>query len=80
MMLLIASPSIETADHACRCDDKIFLPRLVLAVAQNTANNPDGACTALDEARRIRPQLAVGDIARFASPQEIDDLRKASLL
>jgi len=72
--------AIETADHACRCDDKIFLPRLVLAVAQNTADNLDGARTALDEARRIRPQLAVDDIARFASSGEIDDLRKVGLL
>lgn len=72
--------AIETADHACRSDDKIFLPRLVLAVAQNTANNPDAARAALKDARRIRPHLSVNDIARFASPDEIANLEQAGLL
>ncbi len=72
--------AIEAADHACRCDDKIFLPRIVLAAAQITAKNPDAARAAIDDARRIRPQLAVTDIARFASPDEIADLEQAGLL
>lgn len=72
--------AIEVADHACRCDDKIFLPRLVLAVAQNTADNSVAARAALDDARRIRPRLTEDDIARFASPGEIDNLRQAGLL
>ena len=72
--------AIETAKHACRCDDKIFLPRLVLAVALNTVDDQDGARAALDDARRIRPHLAVTDIARFASPDEIANLRRAGLL
>ena len=74
------SEAIEVADYACRCDDKIFLPRLVLAVAQNTAENPDGARAALDDARRIRPKLALEDIARFAVPEEIENLKSAGLL
>jgi TolB-like protein/Tfp pilus assembly protein PilF len=72
--------AIEAAEYACRCDDKIFLPRLVLAIAQNTAGNPDSARAALDDARRIRPHLAVADIARFAGPDEIEGLRAAGLL
>lgn len=72
--------AIEAADHACRSDDKIFLPRIVLAVAQNTANNPDAARAALKDARRIRPHLSVNDIARFASPDEIANLEQAGLL
>lgn len=72
--------AIEVADYACRCDDKIFLPRLVLAVAQNTAENPDRARAALDDARRIRPKLALEDIARFAVPEEIENLKNAGLL
>lgn len=72
--------AIEAANYACRCDDKIFLPRLVLAVALNTAGNQDGARTALDDARRIRPHLAVTDIARFASPDEMANLKRAGLL
>ncbi len=74
------SEAIEAASQACRCDDKIFLPRLVLAVAQNTAKNVDAARIALNDARRIRPQLAIADIARFASPEEIESLQQANLL
>lgn len=72
--------AIDAASQACRCDDKIFLPRLVLAVAQNTAGNLDAARDALDDACRIRPQLAIADIARFASLEEIESLRRAGLL
>lgn len=72
--------AIEVADYACQCDDKIFLPRLVLAVAQNTAENQDGARAALDDARRIRPNLALEDIARFAVPEEIENLKSAGLV
>jgi TolB-like protein len=72
--------AIDAANHACRCDDKIFLPRLVLAVALNTVENQDGARAALDDARRIRPNLTHTDIARFASPDEIAHLRQAGLL
>ena len=72
--------AIEAAEHACRCDDKIFLPRVVLAVAQNTANNIEAASAALDDARRIRPELSVNDIARFASPEEIENLQRVGIL
>jgi TolB-like protein len=72
--------AIEVAENACRCDDKIFLPRVVLAVAQITAENPDGARAALDDARRIRPHLAVADVTRFANPEQIAHLEQAGLL
>lgn len=72
--------AIQVAIQACQCDDKIFLPRLVLAVAQINAENSEGARAALDDARRIRPQLAVADVARFASADEIANLRLAGLL
>jgi len=72
--------AIEVADHACRCDDKIFLPRLVLAVALNAADDAEGARAALEDARRIRPNLSLGDISRFANPAEIESLRRAGLL
>jgi TolB-like protein len=71
--------AIEAAEHACSYDDKMFLPRLVLAVAQITAKRPDAARDALDDARRIRPQLSVTDIARIASQDEIENLRQAGL-
>jgi TolB-like protein len=72
--------AVKEAERACRCDDKLILPRLVLAVAQNTANNSTGARAALDDARRIYPRLAVTDIAPFASPDEISGLEQAGLL
>jgi Flp pilus assembly protein TadD len=72
--------AIETAKQACRCDDKIFMPRLVLAVALNTAGDQDGARAALDDARRIRPHLTEANIVRFASPDEMSNLKQAGLL
>lgn len=71
--------AIEAAEHACRCDDKIFLPRLVLAVAQNTAGKIDDARATLEDARRIRPKLNLNDIARFANEDEINDLKHNGL-
>lgn len=72
--------AIQAAEHACRCDDKIFLPRLVLAVAQNTAGDVEAARAALNDARRIRPQLSVMDISRFANEEEINSLKLAELI
>ena len=72
--------AIEVAEHACRSDDKIFLPRLVLAIAQLTANRADDARMALEDARRIRPHLSERDFSFLAQPQEIESLRNAGLL
>lgn len=72
--------AIDVAEHACRSDDKIFLPRLVLAIAQLTANRPESAQAALDDARRIRPRLSEADFSFLAQPQEIDALKHAGLL
>lgn len=72
--------AIEAAKQACRYDDKIFLPRLVLAVALNTVDDRDGARAALDDARRIRPHLTEADIARFATAAEMAGLKQAGLI
>lgn len=72
--------AIEVADNSCRCDDKIFLPRVVLAIARSTIGDQNGARAALDDARRIRPQLGIPDIARFALPTEISGLENAGLI
>lgn len=45
-----------------------------------TFDDRDGARAALDDARRIRPHLAETDIARFATPDEVADLKRAGLL
>jgi len=72
--------AIVVAEHACRSDDKIFLPRLVLAIAQLTASRADDARTAIEDARRIRPHLSEKDFSFLAHPQEIDALKTAGLL
>lgn len=72
--------AIETADHACRNDDKIFLPRVVLALAHISTGNSEAAGIALEDARRIRPKLSIEDISYLAAVQEIDSLKQAGLL
>jgi len=72
--------AIEVAEHACRSDDKIFFPRLVLAIAQLTANRAESARAALDDARRIRPHLNETDFSIFAQSREIEALKNAGLL
>jgi hypothetical protein len=72
--------AIEIAETACRSDDKIFLPRVVLTIAYSVLGAIDGATEALDDPRRIRPRLSMDDIGRFALPEEIAGLVHASLL
>jgi len=74
------SEAIEVADSACRCDDKIFLPRVVLTIARWVSGDLEGARAALDDARRIRPKLGIEDIRRFARPEEIEGLTSVDLL
>lgn len=72
--------AIEAADAACRSDDKIFLPRVVLAIAHSVSGDLSAARDALDDARRIRPRLSMEDIGRFALLEEIAGLEQAGLL
>jgi len=68
--------AIEAAERACTYDDRIFLPRLVLAMAHFIAGNVDAARVALNDARRLRPQLSIQDIANLASAEEIARLKE----
>jgi tetratricopeptide (TPR) repeat protein len=72
--------AIEAAEAACRSDDKIFLPRVVLAIAHSVSGDIAGARNALDDARRIRPRLCMADIRRFALPEEMNRLESSGLL
>ena len=72
--------AIEVAEVACRCDDKIFLPRIILAIARYLVNDHQGAKAALDDARRIRPELGIEDVRRFARPDELNGLIDSGLL
>ena len=72
--------AIDVASKACQCDDKIFLPRVILAIACYLANDIKGAEAALADARRLRPGIKQDDISRFARPEEIDGLMSAGLM
>jgi TolB-like protein/DNA-binding winged helix-turn-helix (wHTH) protein len=72
--------AIEVADAACRCDDKIFLPRVVLAIAHWVSGDLKAAGSALKDARRIRPRMSDDDVGRFAQSKELAGLKQAGLL
>ncbi|MFC6439059.1 winged helix-turn-helix domain-containing tetratricopeptide repeat protein [Bowmanella sp. JS7-9] len=72
--------AIEVAQNACAFDDKIFLPRVVLGIALAQADQPQAAATAIDDARRIRPNLSLGDIQRFVRPEEMPKMQQYALL
>jgi TolB-like protein len=72
--------AIDVADKACQCDDKIFLPRIVLAIARYLVDDVKGAKAALTDAARIRPELSKEDIRRFARPEELSGLESAGLI
>lgn len=71
--------ALEVATDACRHDDKIFLPRIVLAIAQCLKGNLKLAAAAWHDARRIRPGLSLDEIQWIASDEEIKTLTQANL-
>ncbi len=72
--------AIDAARAACRYDDKIFLPRIVLAIACAESGAIDEAATAMSDARRLRPGLARRDLAWMATPGNLETLKSARLL
>ena len=72
--------AIEVAQNACAFDDKIFLPRVVLSVALAMADKPKAAKLAIEDARRLRPQLSMADIKRFVMPDEVAKMQQYGLL
>lgn len=72
--------AIHVADKACQCDDKIFLPRILLAISRYLADDMKGAQAALLDAARLRPGLTRADIQRFARPEELSGLEAAGLI
>ena len=55
--------AVETASIACRRNDRTYLPRLALAGANFAINDKHLALRALEEARRIKPDLTRQQIA-----------------
>jgi adenylate cyclase len=72
--------AIDAARAACRYDDKILLPRIVLAIACAESGAIDDAATAMSDARRLRPGLARRDLVWMATPGNLETLRSARLL
>ncbi len=54
--------AVEQARIACRRDDKLHNPRVVLTALLVNADRLDEAASALAEARRIRPQLSPREV------------------
>jgi len=67
--------AIEAAQNACIYDDKIFLPRGILAIAHCTRGDSTSAKTAWQDARRIRPKLSIGDVNWMARPKVMRKLQ-----
>ena len=72
--------ALEIARDACEYDDKVFAPRMVLAVASWLKGELSVAREAIEDARRIRPKLSVKDFRQFASPEALQGMIDARLL
>lgn len=71
--------AIEAARDACLYDDKIFLPRAVLAIAYSTKGDKKASIDAWQDARRLRPELCLADIEWMAYRKELARLREYGL-
>lgn len=72
--------AISEAHTACSRDDKIALPRIVLAIACAQNGDLQQAAAAMADARRIRPQLSLNEITCMARDDDISALRSAGIL
>ncbi len=68
--------AIEQARVACRRDDKLHNPRVVLAALLVTENRLEEAASALAEARRIRSQLSLREARGIVGGRYAKALRK----
>jgi adenylate cyclase len=68
--------AIEQARVACRRDDKLHNPRVVLAALLVTEARTEEAVAALAEARRIRPQLSLREVRGIVGGRYANALRK----
>jgi len=72
--------AIEEARHACRRDDKLSMPRVVLAIILICQGFRDAAEDAMADARRIHPKLKAEKIQNFIGREGVKILREANLL
>ena len=67
--------AIEAAQNACIYDDKIYLPRVILAIAHCALGDDVSAKAAWQDAKRIRSKLCLADIKWMARPDAIKRLK-----
>ncbi len=72
--------ALAIARDSCDYDDKVYAPRIVLAVASWLTGEPAAAREAIADARRIRPNLSVNDFRQFASTEVLQGMVEARLL
>jgi adenylate cyclase len=70
----------EEARRACRRDDKLPMPRVVLAIILTSQGIRDAAEDAMADARRIHPKLKAKTIERVVGSDGVRILREAGLL
>jgi hypothetical protein len=68
--------AIEAAQNACIYDNKIYLPRVILAIAHCAQGDAISAKIAWQDAKRIRSELCLADIKWMARPGAIKRLQK----
>lgn len=61
--------AIETAELACRRNDQTYMPRVALAAARLAVGDAAGASRALEDARRIKPDLDAAQIAALVGQE-----------
>lgn len=72
--------SIEVARDACQYDDKVYTPRILLAIACWRHGDLSAARDAIEDALRIRPNISIDDFREFASPEQLQGMIDAKLL
>ena len=72
--------AVEEARHACRRDDRLPMPRVVLAIILTSQGLRDAAEDAMTDARRIHPKLKAETIQPVVGRSGVNILREAGLL
>ena len=71
---------VEEAEHACRIDEKLFWPWLILAAAQAARGRPDEAGRAFERARNVRPEISRRQLRILTGADGYRVLAKAGLV
>jgi adenylate cyclase len=72
--------AVEEARSACRRDDKLLLPRVVLAIIFSSQGLRDAAEDAMADAKRIHPKLKADEIQPMVGRGGVKILRETGLL